>query len=184
MREDIKSDIEAIIYLSKEILSVSELSSFFKISEDLMNEILKEMEEEYQNKGINIKVEEGNVFLRTNPIKGEVIKNFFTPELKLRKLSKSSFEVLAVIAYKGPITKSEIEEIREVGVDHIIPVLLEKKLIKVVGKKKSIGAPNLYEITEDFLAYIGLKNKEDLEKIGSAQLLLKNINNLGEDNEN
>ncbi|WP_196758745.1 SMC-Scp complex subunit ScpB, partial [Streptobacillus moniliformis] len=63
---------------------------------------------------------------------------------------------------KGPITKSEIEEIRSSGADHIIPILLEKKLIYVSGKKKALGNPNLYEVTQDFYAYLGIKDKEEL----------------------
>lgn len=180
---DIKSDIEAIIYLSKEIVTIEELAKFFKITENEINEILDKLKEEYRERGINFVIEDGNIFLKTNPLKGEVIKNFFTPELKLRKLSKSSFEVLAIIAYKGPITKQEIEEIRSSGVEHIIPVLLEKKLIKVIGRKKVLGNPNLYEITDEFLAYIGLKNKDELYQIEKSNWLINNIEK-GEENEN
>lgn len=157
-----KSDIEAILFLSKDPIDLQELASFFKVKIEIIKQELLELEEEYRDRGINIYVEDNYVFLRTNPLKGELIKNYFTPELKLRKLSKSSLEVLAIIAYKGPITKSDIEDLRNVGVDHIIPILLEKKLIYVSGRKKALGNPNLYEVTNDFYAYLGIKNKEEL----------------------
>ena len=93
------------------------------------------------------------------------------PELKVRKLSKSSLEVLTIVAFKGPITKTEIEEIRNTGVDHIVPVLLEKKLIKVVGMKKTLGNPNLYEVTDDFYGYIGLKDRDELMSFDKSNWL-------------
>ncbi|CAM3101473.1 SMC-Scp complex subunit ScpB [Streptobacillus felis] len=168
-----KSDLEAILFISKESISLLELSSFFKVNEDEMKKVIEELVLEYKDKGINVCFENDEVFLKTNALKGEVIKNFFTPELKLRKLSKSAFEVLAVIAYKGPITKSEIEEIRSSGADHIIPILLEKKLIYVSGKKKALGNPNLYEVTQDFYAYLGIKDKEELLEFDKSNWLVK-----------
>ncbi|WP_156299203.1 SMC-Scp complex subunit ScpB [Streptobacillus canis] len=168
-----KSDLEAILFISKESISLSELSSFFKVNEDEMTKVIEELVDEYKDRGINVCFENEEVFLRTNALKGEIIKNFFTPELKLRKLSKSSFEVLAIIAYKGPITKSEIEEIRSSGADHIIPILLDKKLIYISGKKKALGNPNLYEVTEDFYAYLGIKNKEELLEFDKSNWLVK-----------
>lgn len=175
-----KSDIEAILFLSKELVNVSELSSFFKVKEEEIRKIVLELKEEYSLRGINICLEEDNIFLRTNPLNGETIKNYFTPELKLRKLSKSSLEVLAIIAYKGPITKTEIEELKTTGVDHILPILLEKKLIYVSSKKKALGNPNLYEVTDEFYAYLGIRNKEELFDFDKANWL----SNRKEENEN
>ena len=157
-----KEDIEALVFLSKEIISINDLSNFFNVGIVEINKLVNELVEEYKNRGVNFIVEDGNIFIRTNPLNGETIKNYFMPELKMRKLSKSSLEVLTIIAFKGPITKAEIEEIRNTGVDHIIPVLLEKKLVKVVGNKKALGNPNLYEVTEDFYGYLGLKNRDEL----------------------
>ena len=149
-----KEDIEALVFLSKEIVNIKDLSTFFSISIEEINKIVDELVKDYKDRGINFVVEDGNLLIRTNPLNGETIKNYFMPELKVRKLSKSSLEVLTIVAFKGPITKTEIEEIRNTGVDHIVPVLLEKKLIKVVGKKKTLGNPNLYEVTDDFYNYL------------------------------
>ena len=157
-----KEDIEALVFLSKEIINVKDLSTFFSVSIEEINKIVDELVKDYSNRGINFVVEDGNLLIRTNPLNGETIKNYFMPELKIRKLSKSSLEVLTIVAFKGPITKTEIEEIRNTGVEHIMPVLLEKKLIKVVGKKKALGNPNLYEVTDDFYGYVGLKDRDEL----------------------
>lgn len=167
-----KTDIEAILFLSKEPINLKNLSDFFKVDIEIIEKIANELVQDYKNRGINIILENETMFIRTNSLKGEVIKNYFTPELKLRKLSKSAFEVLAIIAYKGPVTKTEIEEIRSSGADHIIPILMEKKLIKITGRKKSLGNPNLYEVTDDFYGYLGINNKEELYQFEKSDWLV------------
>ena len=164
-----KEDIEALVFLSKEIVNVKDLSTFFSVSIEEINKIVDELVKDYKDRGINFVVEDGNLLIRTNPLNGETIKNYFMPELKVRKLSKSSLEVLTIVAFKGPKTKKE--EIRNTGVDHIIPVLLEKKLIKIVGKKKALGNPNLYEVTDDFYGYIGLKDRDELMSFDKSNWL-------------
>lgn len=166
-----KEDIEALVFLSKEIVNVKDLSTFFSVSIEEINKIVDELVKDYSNRGINFVVEDGDLLIRTNPLNGETIKNYFMPELKIRKLSKSSLEVLTIVAFKGPITKTEIEEIRNTGVEHIMPVLLEKKLIKVVGKKKALGNPNLYEVTDDFYGYVGLKDRDELMSFDKSNWL-------------
>ena len=166
-----KEDIEALVFLSKEIVNVKDLSTFFSVSIEEINKIVDELVKDYSNRGINFVVEDGNLLIRTNPLNGETIKNYFMPELKIRKLSKSSLEVLTIVAFKGPITKTEIEEIRNTDVEHIMPVLLEKKLIKVVGKKKALGNPNLYEVTDDFYGYVGLKDRDELMSFDKSNWL-------------
>ena len=162
-----KEDIEALVFLSKEIVNIKDLSTFFSVSIEEINKIVDELVKDYKDRGINFVVEDGNLLIRTNPLNGETIKNYFMPELKVRKLSKSSLEVLTIVAFKGPITKTEIEEIRNTGVDHIVPVLLEKKL----RKKKTLGNPNLYEVTDDFYGYIGLKDRDELMNFDKSNWL-------------
>ena len=116
---------------------------------------------------INLKIENGGVFLVSNPLFGFDVKRFFNPEMKLKKLSRSAMETLAIIAYKGPVTKAEIEQIRGAGADKTMANLLERKLIYISGKKKSIGTPNLYEVTEDFYSYLNIHGREELP--GSEQ---------------
>ena len=82
--------------------------------------------------------------------------------MKIKKLSKSTMETLAIIAYKGPITKGEIEVIRGVSAEKAISNLLEKNLIYISGKKKSIGTPNIYNVTEDFYSYLNIDKEENL----------------------
>ena len=85
-------------------------------------------------------------------------------------------ETLAIIAYKGPITKAEIEQIRSVGVDKTMSNLLERKLIYISGRKKTAGTPNLYEVTDDFYNYLNIRGKQELpgsEQFQKIEMLYK-----------
>lgn len=159
---DLKNKIEALIFLSKEPLSIDELSKYFKLEKQQIEEAVSELREDKKNTGINLKTDKEILSFVTNPSCGEEIKNFFHPELKIKKLSKSTMETLAIIAYKGPITKGEIEIIRGVSAEKAIGNLLEKNLVYVSGKKKSIGTPNLYNVTEDFYSYLNIEKEENL----------------------
>lgn len=173
---DIEEKVEAIIFLSKEMITVKELAQFYGMESFEMEEVLYNLREKRKNTGINLKIENGIVCLVSNPLFGFDVKRFFNPEMKLKKLSRSAMETLAIIAYKGPITKAEIEQIRSVGVDKTMSNLLERKLIYISGKKKSMGTPNLYEVTDDFYSYLNIHGKQELpgsEQFQKIELLYK-----------
>ncbi|WP_369715952.1 SMC-Scp complex subunit ScpB [Leptotrichia alba] len=173
---NIEEKVEAIIFLSKEMITVKELAQFYRLENCEIEKILLSLKEKRKNTGINLKIENGIVNLVTNPLFGSDIKRFFNPEMKLKKLSRSAMETLAIIAYKGPITKAEIEQIRSVGVDKTMSNLLERKLIYISGKKKSMGTPNLYEVTDDFYSYLNIHGKEELpgnEQFQKIEMLYK-----------
>lgn len=183
MNNKLLERLETIIFLSKDPLSVEELSKFFNIDCTEMKTSILKLKENRRETGINIKIENDFVSLVSNPLFGEDVKNFFNPEMKLKKLSKSSMETLAIIAYKGPITKGEIEKIRGVGVEKVMSNLLEKNLIYISGKKKSIGTPNLYEVTEDFYSYLNIQKKDELpgyEQFEKIELVNKIENKINE----
>ena len=173
---DIEEKVEAIIFLSKEMITVKELAQFYNMENFEMEEILNNLREKRKNTGINLKIENGIACLVSNPLFGFDVKKFFNPEMKLKKLSRSAMETLAIIAYKGPITKAEIEQIRSVGVDTTMSNLLERKLIYISGRKKTAGTPNLYEVTDDFYSYLNIRNREELpgnEQFQEIELLYK-----------
>lgn len=159
---ELKNKIEAILFLGGDDLKIKELAKFFAIPIEEIIRILEELKTEREDTGINIEITGEVVNLVTNPRYGEVINNFFEQETKPKKLSGAALETLSIIAYRQPITKSEIEAIRGVAVDRIIQSLEEKKFIRVCGKKESTGRPNLYEVTSKFLGYIGIKSIEEL----------------------
>ncbi|BBM41491.1 chromosome segregation and condensation protein ScpB [Leptotrichia shahii] len=170
---EIEEKVEAIIFLAKEIVTVQELAQFYTMEKFEMEEVLYNLREKRKNTGINLKIENGAVYLVSNPLFGFEVKRFFNPEMKLKKLSRSAMETLAIIAYKGPVTKAEIEQIRGAGADKTMANLLERKLIYISGKKKSIGTPNLYEVTQDFYSYLNIHGREELP--GSEQFQKINL---------
>ena len=173
---NIEEKLEAIIFLSREMITIKELAQFCGMENFEMEEVLNNLREKRKNTGINLKIENGIVCLVSNPLFGSDVKRFFNPEMKLKKLSRSAMETLAIIAYKGPITKVEIEQIRSVGVDKTMSNLLERKLIYISGRKKTAGTPNLYEVTDDFYSYLNIRNREELpgnEQFQEIELLYK-----------
>ena len=160
--ENVANRMETLIFLSKESLMIEELAKFYNLSLKETEEILLTLKKKRKKSGINIRIENGEVFLVSNPLYGEDVKKFFNPELKIKKLTKPTMETLAIIAYKGPITKGEIEQIKGVSVEKTMANLLEKNLIYISGKKKAIGTPNLYEVTEDFYSYLNITEKSEL----------------------
>lgn len=187
---EIEEKVEAIIFLAKEMVTVQELAQFYAMENFEMEEVLHSLREKRKNTGINLKIENGGVFLVSNPLFGFDAKRFFNPEMKLKKLSRSAMETLAIIAYKGPVTKAEIEQIRGAGADKTMANLLERKLIYISGKKKSIGTPNLYEVTENFYSYLNIHGREELpgsEQFQKIDLLYREdekIKTESSDNEN
>ena len=160
--ENIGEKMESLIFLSGEEVKIEELAKFYNLTFYEVEEILRDLKEKRKKSGINVKMEKGFVSLVSNPLYGEDIKNFFNPEVKIKKLTKTTMETLAIIAYKGPITKGEIEEIKGVNVDKTMSNLLEKNLIYISGRKKSIGTPNLYQVTEEFYSYLDIEGKNQL----------------------
>ena len=173
---NIEEKLEAIIFLSKEMITIKELAQFYGMENFEMEKVLNNLREKRKNTGINLKIENGIVCLVSNPLFGSDVKRFFNPEMKLKKLSRSAMETLAIIAYKGPITKAEIEQIRSVGVDKTMSNLLERKLIYISGRKKTAGTPNLYEVTDDFYNYLNIRGKQELpgsEQFQKIEMLYK-----------
>ncbi|RUA09155.1 MAG: SMC-Scp complex subunit ScpB [Fusobacteria bacterium] len=159
--ETIKKELEAIIYLGSEV-EIKELARYYNLTTEKILDYLYEIKEEIKENGINLKIENDITYFETNPKYGEVVHNFFNQESKPKKLSRAAMETLSIIAYKQPITRSHIEGIRGVSVDRVIHNLEEKGLIYASGKLETIGKPNLYSTTENFLNYLGISNIAEL----------------------
>jgi len=100
---------------------------------------------------------------------GKWLKHLLSRD-KPRRLSVPALETLAIIAYRQPITRSEIENVRGVAVDHVVKLLMELHLIKIVGRSELPGRPFLYGTTRNFLEHFGLKDLKDLERLGPGIL--------------
>lgn len=163
-RKIIKAIIENILLVSNKPLTVSTLKEVFRddeIKESDIKDILYELHIEYIARNFQLIEVAGGFQFTTRFEYKEWIKRFYKTE-KGAALSKASLETLSVIAYKQPITRIEIEEIRGVDSGGLVRALLEKNLIRMVGKKDVIGKPMMYGTTRKFLEYFGLANLSDL----------------------
>lgn len=168
-----KSVVEALIFASDEPLSASEIVKAIKEIDGEDTEVAnKDIDSVIDN--LNSSYEESDRAFRilriangyTFGTKTEFAKyvGFLSNEKSKRRLSNAALETLAIIAYKQPITKPEIETIRGVNSDYMINTLLEKGLITIKGRADTVGRPLLYSTTDDFLKYFGLNKITDLPK--------------------
>src|SRR5687767_4841286 len=158
--------IEALMFASPEPLTPKML---FKLLNDEPKEdvvaALKSLQQDYQQRGgLHIAEVAGGYQITTRPELHDWLRRMFH-ERTTQKLSVQSLETVAVIAYKQPITAAEIGEIRGVNTSGVLSTLLERHLIKIVGRKNVIGRPFLYGTTKEFLIRFGLNDLSDLPKI-------------------
>lgn len=160
---DCKPIVEALLFLSGEVLSVQDLREVLELPESEIRSAVQNLMDEYRtrNTGLSI-VEIANGYqMVTNPEYAEWIRKFRRIHTSTR-LSMPALETLAIIAYKQPIIKAEIEEIRGVNSESALRTLSERRLIKIMGRKEAPGRPFLYGTTREFLQYFGLKDLTEL----------------------
>lgn len=158
-----KSLIEALLFISGEPVTVTDLRIHTEVTESEVKQLLEEMIVEYREKDSGFLIAEiaNGYQMLTNPRFAPWIKKFKNTTTSNR-LSAPALETLAIIAYNQPIIKAEIEQIRGVGSDGVVKTLLDKRLIKIMGRKEVPGKPLLYGTTREFLQYFGLKDLTDL----------------------
>lgn len=164
MSQDLKDIIEALIFVSTEPLSperIKEVLADFSAEE--VEQALEELKRRYQanNHGICLVQSAGGFLFTTRAEYDPYVRRLLQIERKTR-LSQAALETLAIIAYHQPITNSEVAAIRGVDSTGTLKTLLEKKLIKIVGRKTTPGRPLIYRTTDKFLLYFGLNSLDDL----------------------
>ncbi|MBI4378511.1 MAG: SMC-Scp complex subunit ScpB [Nitrospinae bacterium] len=162
----VKSVIENILFIADRPLTLEKICELFngEMDKSSIKVILDELKNDYKSRGIQlIEIAEGYQ-LSTRAEYSEWIKRFYNIDRGSR-LSQASLETLSIIAYRQPITRAGIEEIRGVDSGGVIKTLLEKNLVRNMGRKKVIGRPMMYGTTRKFLEYFGLRNLTDLPTI-------------------
>lgn len=182
MDKTYKSIIEALIFSSDEPISENEIIKAIKWIDGEEIEIIpadihlavEGLNKDYEEKGNSFRIKKiANGFLfATTEINAKYV-GFLSSEKSKRRLSQAALETLAIIAYKQPITKPELEQIRGVNSDYILNTLLEKNLITITGRAETIGRPLLYGTTTEFLKYFGLYNLSDLPKPREIEEIMK-----------
>ncbi len=173
--DDLKNIVESLLFVSDEPLTIERLKQIISGAEaKALREALEELTVDYETRqgGFYLDQVAGGYQIRTRPAYMEWIKRLLQP--KPQRLSKAALETLAIIAYKQPVIRSDIEQLRGVDCGGVLRVLLERKFIRVLGRKEIPGRPLIYATTKRFLEVFGLKNLKDLptpkeiEEFGSS----------------
>jgi len=170
---DPKAILEALLFVAGEPLSLERLHTILEgYTKEEVQTALRELQDSYLNEGRGLQIVEvaGGFRLATRPELAPWILKL--KQGKPAKLSRAAMETLAIIAYKQAITKAEIEAIRGVEVDGVLKTLLEKDLIRIVGRKKEAGRPILYGTSKTFLEYFGFKDLSELPSLKELEELV------------
>ena len=165
----LKGRIEAILFVAGEAVRLDELARALNLPVGQVEKALEELKNEYdyEQRGFCLKRFGRQVQLATRALYAGDVVRLLQPVQK-QSLSQAAMETLAVVAYRQPVTKAEVEEIRGVKCDYSIHSLTVKNLIQEVGRKDTLGRPILYGTTEEFLSHFGLTTLEDLPPLPEA----------------
>ena len=162
-REEIKSIVENVLLAADQPINASELSKIFLDGTDknALHSILEELKVEYNSRNLQVMEVADGFQLCTRHEYNDYIRKYLKLDRSTR-LSQPSLDTLSIIAYKQPLTRQEVDNIRGVDSSGVIKTLLEKKVIGPAGRKKVPGRPIMYRTTQKFLEYFGLKDLSDL----------------------
>lgn len=168
--QEIQNRLESILFVAGDAVSVAELAAALEMEPDALGEAAARIIERKrrENAGILITRVGDKLQLSSNTAYAPEIENVLQP-VKKSRLSQSMLETLAIIAYKQPITRYEIEQIRGVKSNYSVATLIEKGMIYRAGKKKTLGNPVLYATSDEFLRHFQLGTLDDLPSINEAE---------------
>ncbi len=161
-----KSALETMMFMWGDVLDVKDAAEVLEADKAEVRELLGELKNEYEQEGRGIRIREagdafGFVTLASNDI---FVQKLCTP-VRVRRLSQAALEVLAIIAYRQPVTKSEIDAIRGIKSERVIDGLVDKGLIEVTGRSEAVGRPLIYSTTREFLKKFGFESLKNLPEV-------------------
>ena len=164
--DELKIRIEAILFATDQPVSSRRIAEVLKSADGKVRSLIGELREHYDETGRAFTVEEiaGGYQILTRAEYGETIKRLFKVS-RQHRLSQAALETLAIVAYKQPIIRAEIEDIRGVQLQQVLKGLQEQGFIRIVGRAEKLGRPLLYGTTKKFLLTFGLNSAKDLPPI-------------------
>lgn len=170
----IKSATESLLFVWGDPLDAKVCADLFDIPLQEMLETLRELMGDYEQResGLRIREADQTFQLCTNPENDDYIQRLCTP-VKEKRLTQAALEVLAIVAYRQPVTKGEIDSIRGVRSDRALEGLVKRELVREAGRSQAIGRPIMYATTKTFLVQFGFESLEDLpviEDVGTFAL--------------
>ena len=165
----LKNILESLLFITKKPVTIDELNLVIGVDKQLIEKSLHELLAEYESRGLNIVKIAGGYQMVTKSDNAAFVDSLIHSPI-YTSLSNAAMETLAIIAYKQPITKLTIENIRGVNSDGVVQTLLEKKLIDEMGRSEGLGKPILFGTTPTFLRHFGLKDLSDLAPLPTDEL--------------
>ncbi len=172
--KDLTKILEGILFLAGDSVSEAEIAERLNLSQKELDEAIKYLTDKYAVAGINLLRFDGKLQFATNPKYVEEISAVLNP-IRERAFSQSMLEVAAIVAYKQPVTRLEIEKIRGVSSEYAVSALLKQNIIEVVGRKDAVGKPFLFGTTENFLKKFNLSKISDLPEYDELAEKLKSF---------
>lgn len=160
-KDELENVIEAILFVAGQGVEIAEISEKLEVPADKIKKAIEKLKEKHANDGINVITYKNSVQLCSKPDYAEDIASVLNP-IREKQLTKAALETAAIIAYKQPVTRLDIEQIRGVNSDYALQVLMNFKLVEVVGRKDAVGKPLLFGTTDEFLKRFELENINDL----------------------
>lgn len=172
--------VESLLFLSGNGLKIADIAAQLEVKTSDVNAAVKRLKEKYGGKsGIHLLSYNGKIQFASNPAYSDVIACVLNP-IRERDLSNAALETIAIIAYRQPVTRLDIEQIRGVNSEYTVQMLLKNNLIEVVGRKEAVGKPLLFGTTDEFLKRFQL---ESLDELPDYETLLESIKVIGEKND-
>ena len=163
---NIQGRIEAILFVAGDAVPIRQMAKALGLDVPVVRTVLEQMKDDYDfhQRGFVIKEFGEKVQLETRPLYADDVVRLLQP-VQQQSLSQAAMETLAVVAYRQPVTKAEIEQVRGVKCDYSVQSLTAKGMIREVGRKDTIGRPILYGTTDEFLSHFGIRNLEELPRM-------------------
>jgi segregation and condensation protein B len=155
--------LEAVLFMAAEPLPLAEVAEILEASPEEADALLRQLDADYAQRGMQLTRVAGGYQVSTRPEYGPYVAKLHKPERF--RLSRAALETLAIVAYKQPTTRPEIDAVRGVNSDSPLDTLVQYDLVCEVGRKEAPGRPVLYRTTQNFLGYFGLNSIEDLPRL-------------------
>lgn len=160
-RDELKRAVECVLLVSGGPVTAAQLRETLGVAEETIRTVLWDLQQEYSGRGLQIQAVAGGYQLCTRPELAQYVQRFLRLDHR-EPLSVAALETLAIVAYRQPVTRADLEAVRGVRCEHVLERLLDRHLIRELGRRPTLGRPILYGTTEGFLRYFGLKDLNDL----------------------
>lgn len=164
----VSSMLESLLFVADEPVRVADLAAVLEIDQVEVGAALAELSREYEGRGFRLQTKRDRVQMVTAPESADLVRRYLGLELTGR-LSTAALETLAIVAYRQPVTRAQVEDTRGVNSDSVLRTLVNRGLIEELGRLEQAGRPIIYGTTFEFLQQFGLTSLDDLPHLESAE---------------